>query len=216
MIARGGIVGALGSIWAIICLLPAAAHSSRSGPHRIGVLSPVSSSSATPFVTAMREGLLELGWIEGGNVILDVCYAEGRIERLPGLADGLARPGARVVVAGSNPVVAAAKRATDTIPVVIVTRARLAALASEHRLPAVCWDRSFVSAGGLIFYGAGLPDMYRHAAKYVDRILRGAGPADLPIEQPTKIELVINLQGAEDLTLSLPDSLLARADEVIE
>jgi putative ABC transport system substrate-binding protein len=94
-------------------------------------------------------------------------------------------------------------------------RSRLAALAAMSRLPTMHQGRSFVETGGLISYWASPPDGWRRGATYVDKILKGARPADLPVEQPTKFELVINLQTAQALGLTIPPHLLFQADEVI-
>ena len=101
-------------------------------------------------------------------------------------------------------------------PVFLLERRRLADLAAEHRLPAIFQSRSQVEAGGLMSYGPNLPDLNRRAAIYVGKILMGTKPSDLPVEQPTKYELVINLKTAKALGIAVPASLLARADEVIE
>jgi putative ABC transport system substrate-binding protein len=98
----------------------------------------------------------------------------------------------------------------------IVHRELIITLAAQHRLPAVYWNRMYAPGGGLISYGPETIDQYRRAAGYVDRILKGEKPADLPVQAPTKYELVINLKTAKALGIEMPASVLARADEVIE
>ena len=100
--------------------------------------------------------------------------------------------------------------------VLLDRKARILQFAAERQLPAIYGYREFAEAGGLIFYGPSWPDLFRRSATYIDKILKGAKPADLPIEQPTKFELVINLKPAKVLGLTIPQSLLATADEVIE
>jgi putative ABC transport system substrate-binding protein len=283
------------------------------------------------FVDAFRQGLRELSWIEGQNIVVDYRFAEGRYDRLPELATELVRLKVDVIVTGSPSPAVAAKHATATIPIVmsgvgdpvglgliaslarpggnvtglsfsvgldsfskslefikqlvpdvrsvavltnptnpaqalavedmqVATRSlgmqlqllearspddfdgafaaiakeraaallvvtepmlvlhqtRLTALAVEQRLPTMYGIRESVEAGGLMSYGPNLADIYRRAATYVDKILKGARPADLPVEQPTKFELVINLKTAKALGLTIPQSLLLRADEVIQ
>jgi ABC-type uncharacterized transport system substrate-binding protein len=97
-----------------------------------------------------------------------------------------------------------------------VHRDLIISLANQHRLPSVYWHRRFVPSGGLVSYGPDTIDPFRRAAGYVDRILKGEKPADLPVQAPTKYDLVVNLKTAKALGLTVPDSLLARADEVIE
>jgi putative ABC transport system substrate-binding protein len=101
-------------------------------------------------------------------------------------------------------------------PMFYLHRTRLAELAAKSRLPAVYEFKEHAEAGGLMAYGPNVLDQYRRAATYVDKILKGAKPADLPVEQPTKFELVINLKTAKALGLTIPQSVLLRADEIIE
>jgi putative ABC transport system substrate-binding protein len=116
---------------------------------------------------------------------------------------------------------AAIRRLPDALitvedPLTVSYRKRIADFAAKYRLPAMYGVREFVAVGGLISYGAQLADLYRRAAGYVDKILRGAKPADLPVQQPSKFDLIINLKAAKELGLTVPQSLMLRADEIIQ
>ena len=281
-------------------------------------------------LAGLRQGLSELGWVEGRNLTFELRFAEGRLDRLAQLASELVDLKVDVIVTGSTSGALAAKNATGTIPIVMVTtgdpvrdglveslarpggnvtgvtalgqalnikrleivkealpglkrvavltnpdspytepfkqtgeaaaralglevrelearrpddlekvfyalgqqdatalmvladimfithRRRIIELAGDNRLPSIFGERESVRAGGLMFYGASLPDMYRRAAAYVDKILKGDKPANLPVEQPTAFELVINLKTAKALGVTIPPTLLVRADEVID
>ena len=307
------------------------AQEARSGkPVRIGRLSPLSAETDGPNVEAFRQGMRELGWREGTGFVIEARFAGGKSERLTDLAADLVRQRVDLILVGSTPGALAAKKATASIPIVMVTtgdpvaggivtslarpganvtgvtglagvlnakrlellkealpgvtrvailasptspytppfmqerertgralglslpvheavdpaaldrafaaigvdrpgalmvltdvmfiteRRRIVDLVARSRLPAVYPEREFVDAGGLMFYGASLAGMYRHAAGYADRILKGARPADLPVEQPTTLELVVNLKAAKTIGLTVPPSVLARADRVVE
>jgi putative ABC transport system substrate-binding protein len=119
-------------------------------------------------------------------------------------------PGAFAAMTGARALVVLAD------PLTIAQRGRIMSLAAARGLPAISDTRQFADAGGLLAYGPSLPDSFRRAAAYVDKILKGAKPADLPVEQPTKFELVINLKTAKALGLTIPQSVLVRADQVIQ
>jgi putative ABC transport system substrate-binding protein len=111
------------------------------------------------------------------------------------------------------------KRASAVIvirnPHTVTQRTRIVAFAAKNRLPAMYGDREFVDAGGLMSYGVDIADLWGRAATYVDKILKGSKPADLPVEQPTKFEFIINLKAAKQIEVTIPPNVLARADKVI-
>lgn len=294
---------------------------------RIGVLSPLTPAVAAANHQAFLRGLRELGYVDGKNILIEYRFSEGREERLSDLAAELAKLKVDVIVTAGSPSVAAAKRTTRTIPIVIAAigdavesgfvtslarpggnitglsflnaelegkrlevlketlsrisriailrdqmtpiaslsavetvarhmalqlqiysvkgpeefdkafsaikkdraealqvlaspslanqRKLLVRLAASHQLPAIYQWSEFVEDGGLMSYAASLGEMYRRAAYFVDRLLKGAKAADLPIEQPTKFELVINVKTAKEIGIAIPPNVLARADRVI-
>jgi putative ABC transport system substrate-binding protein len=263
---------------------------------RIGVLVPAEPASPTdPNIGAFRQGLRDLGYAEGQNIVVEYRYAHGKTELYPELVAQLVRLNVDVMVVGSGPATLAAngllgsgfvgkwvELLKETAPrttrvcalrdarnpvserflpnlqaaaealglklqVLAVRelreldsafaamskegssglvvfgealffphRSRIPELVAKYRLPAIYEFRVFVDAGGLMSYGWSLPDLWRRAATYVDKILKGAKPGDLPVEQPTKFELVINLKTAKALGLTIPPSVLLQTNEVIE
>ena len=316
-----------------ILLVPLAAEARQPGKvHRIGFLGTASASdfAYARLIESFRQGLRDLGYEEGKNIVIEYRWAEGRAERLPDLAAELVRLKVDVIVSHGTPGPLAAKHATSTIPIVmtsagdpvgsglvaslarpggnvtglnllapelggkrlqllkevvpgvsrvavlwnaanpypvlvwretevsaptlgvqlqslevrgpydfesafgaairgragalltvedpltVIHRTQIVDFAAKSRLPAMYGIREFVDVGGLMSYGANIADLYRRAATYVDKILKGAKPSDLPVEQPTKFEFVINLKTAKALGLTMPQSLLIRADQVIQ
>ena len=190
---------------------------------RIGILAqgsrPASlgGDSFGDFVRGMRE----LGYVEGRNLAIEWRYAQDKLENLPALAAELVALKPDVLVSGANAGPMALKRATSTIPIVMTSPGDavamgLVTLALKNRLPSMTGSQAYVEAGALVCYGPSNPALYDGAAAYVDKILKGAKPGDLPIEQPTIFELVINLKTAKALGLKLQPALPARADRVIE
>ena len=298
---------------------------------KIGILSATTPAALAPSVEAFKQGLRELGWVEGKSFVLEVRYGEGKVERLSELARELVALKMDVIVTPADLSIAAIKRETQTIPIVMAlssdpvgagfvaslarpggnitglsnispelsgkrvellreavpglsrlallwnpevrgavldykeaasaarslrvevksvevsraedldrafstitswraqalmlpginpvgfaNRAQIVSFAQRNRLPSMFPTKEYVDSGGLMSYGPSLVDLFRRAAGYVDKILKGAKPADLPVQQPTKFELVINLKTAKALGLTLPQSLLRRADDVIQ
>jgi ABC-type uncharacterized transport system substrate-binding protein len=149
---------------------------------------------------AFRDGLRAAGYVEGRNLLIEQRYATGAYERLfAAIADWRAE-GLLTLADG----------------MLFSQREQVVELALKNKLPGVYPEAEFVAAGGLASYGPSLPELFRQAAGYVDKILKGAKPADLPIEQPSKFELVVNLKTAQALGLPISRDFQLRADEVIE
>jgi putative tryptophan/tyrosine transport system substrate-binding protein len=310
---------------------PLAAEAQQAGSRRIGYLESSSPSPARlQLLEAFRQGLRELGYLEGKNIVFESRFGEGKPDQIRRFAAELVELKVDILVTSGTPATGAAKQATRTIPIVMTQladpvgsglvaslgrpggnvtglstqdadlggkrlelllqvvprvsrlaqlvdetstgtvligkgtkaaaasvgvqlqslgvrekgeldgafaamkkaradalivesssmlfawRERLAELALKNRLPTMFAQRQYAEAGGLMAYSADFSDLYRRAATFVNKILKGAKPGDLPIEQPTKFELVINLKTAKALGLTIPPSLLARADQVIE
>jgi putative tryptophan/tyrosine transport system substrate-binding protein len=165
------------------------------GIRRLGVLANIGNAAAVP----------EIDEVQAAARVLGVEVAIFEMRRAEDIASAFAafKSGAEAVY-------------VCTDPLVLAQRARINTLAVAARLPTIYGPREHVEAGGLMSYGANFPDLFRRSAELVDKILRGAKPSDLPVEQPTKFDLVINLTTAKALGFTIPPTLLARADEVIE
>jgi putative tryptophan/tyrosine transport system substrate-binding protein len=317
-----------------LTLLPLAAEAQQAGRvPRIGVVAPGTPTPRTlplRVFDAFRQGLRDLGYVEGETVVLETRWDESRPEQIPSLVRDLVQRNVDVILAGTTPASLAAKQATSTIPIVMAAtggdpvalglaaslgrpggnvtgitlqtyalpgkrldllreaiprlsrgalfwnsrmpgatevkdyeaaaqslgirlqllkvngpedfdgafnsavqgraqalmmiqsavyaahRAKIAELAVKNHLPTISGETGYAQAGGFMNYGPNIAESWRRAAGYVDKILKGAKPADLPVEQPTKFELVINLKTAKALGLTIPQTLLLRADGVIE
>ena len=170
----------------------------------VGFLNGASPAELSARVAAFRDGLTERGYVEGNTVAVEYRWGFGQYDRLPEIAVDLVRRGVAVIAAtGGVPSVRAAKAATSTIPIVFTMGGDPVAL-------------GVVQSGALMGYALDLSELFRRMADDVHKILKGAKPGDIPIYQATKFELLINLKTAKAFALTLPPSLLARADEVIE
>jgi ABC-type uncharacterized transport system substrate-binding protein len=200
---------------------PLASRAQQPGEHakRIGVLMTFGESDpeGQARIVAFRKGLQQLGWVEGRNIRIEYRWATTDRELMQRYASELVALQPYLIVAQNTSPDASCTGASMMPEASMgLHRAEIVSLAARWSLPAVYPYRHFVEVGGLSSYGADLLDQYRRAATYVDRILKGEKPSDLPVQAPTKFELLINLKTAKALAIEVRPSLLARADEVIE
>jgi ABC-type uncharacterized transport system substrate-binding protein len=200
--------------------IPPSAWAQQSQLPLIGVLNAASAKSTASSYEAFRSALRQLGYIEGRNFRIvpqlremQAAAAKASLAlvhfdyRVP---EDLERAFTEFVQAKADALLVPPDTTFSS------NVGRIVELAAKARLPATYGDRRAVESGGLLSYGPNVVENYRRSAVYVDQILKGAKPADLPVEQPTKIELVINIKTAKALGLEIPPTLLARADEVVE
>src|SRR5258706_574816 len=184
----------------------------------IGYLSALDPASEASILEAIRLALRKVGYIEGQNIAIEYRFAEGKLDRSAEFAAELVRLKVDlIVVSGGSLVIRFAtipKQRPDGVyvpdsgPLIRANGKRLAAFTLKHRLPSVYDNRDAVDAGGLMYYGADQADTYRRIAYYVDKILKGAKPADLPVEQSSKFELAFKLKTAKQIGVTIPQSLL--------
>jgi hypothetical protein len=183
---------------------PRAAHAQQPAMPVIGFLSNLSLDASADRLRVFRQGLKDTGYVEGENVSIVYRWADNQSDRMPELAsEAFVRERLDALYVGSGPLFSS-------------RRVHVVSLAMRHAIPAIYNVRQYPEVGGLISYGASITDAYRQMGVYTGRILMGAKPADLPVVQSNKLELVINAQTARILGLTIPPSLLAIADEVIE
>jgi len=178
---------------------------------------------------AFREGLESLGWHQGKTIVIDIVWGVFDADWTHKVTARLREFRPDVIVVNSSTGLPAIEEAARTTPVVFVAvsepppepllvthRKRIVELATARKLPVVSAIRSIAEAGGLLAYGANIPDLFRQSADYVDRIFKGEKPADMPVQQPTKFEMIVNVRSARALDIAVPATILARADEVLE
>jgi putative ABC transport system substrate-binding protein len=326
---KAAVLSILVALVLLVLGVTAEAQQPRKAP-RIGFLSTASASGIAANLEAFRQGLRESGYIEGKNIIIEYRWGEGKLDRLPELAAELVSLGVDIIVTGGTPPVLAAKKATNTIPIVAANadnlvelgvvaslarpggnvtgstrvdadfsakrlellketfpklsrvavlshgalggdqeelqetqpaartlgvqiqsltvqepsrflgtyaemikrradaliffnsafttfhRRQLVELAIKNRLPTMCGGAAWIDVGCFMSYGPNLTELYRRAAVFVDKILKGTKPADIPVERPTKFEFIVNLKTAKQLGVTIPQSVLYRADKVIK
>ena len=181
---------------------------------RIGVLWQTAPPPPVhPQMTNLLQGLKELGWEDGKSVVIEYRYGGSQADRLAAFAAELVRLKVDVITTSGDLSTHAARQVS---PMFGGNRPAFASLAARHRIPTMYFSQVWVESGGLLAYGPSVEEQWRLLASSIDKILKGARPADLPVQQPTRFELSINLKTARALGLTIPPSLLQRANRVIE